>query len=125
MDDDPSVLRALWRQLRRARPELQVNAVSTVAQAMQALSELSYDAVICDLQMPGGGGQVVLNALARDFPETARIVHSSQLETSDTTGVHRLSHVVLPKPAREADLVAAIENALQSALSSRPLASRG
>ncbi|HEY1533840.1 MAG TPA: response regulator [Polyangiaceae bacterium] len=112
VDDDPTVLRALWRLLKNSRPDFKINGASGAAQALEALSELSYDAVITDLQMPGGGGQAVLEALAAHYPETARIVHSSQLESLDTAELRELAHAVLAKPASEAELVDAVEAAL-------------
>jgi DNA-binding NarL/FixJ family response regulator len=112
VDDDPTVLRALWRLLKNCRPDFKINGASSAAQALEALSELSYDAVITDLQMPGGGGRTVLEALVTHYPETARIIHSSQLESLDTAQVRELAHAVLAKPASEAELVEALEAAL-------------
>ncbi|MEO7038337.1 MAG: response regulator [Polyangiaceae bacterium] len=112
VDDDPTVLRALWRMLKNSRPDFKINGSSSTAQALEALSELSYHAVITDLQMPGGGGRAVLEALMTHYPETARIVHSSQLESVETTQIRSLAHAVLLKPASEAELVGAIEEAL-------------
>jgi DNA-binding NarL/FixJ family response regulator len=111
VDDDPAVLRALWRLLQTCMPDFKINGASSAAQALEALSELSYDAVITDLQMPGGG-QAVLEALAMHYPGTARIVHSSQLESLDTAEVRELAHAVLTKPATEDELVEALEAAL-------------
>jgi DNA-binding NtrC family response regulator len=113
VDDDPAVIRALWRILHRQRPEYQVNTAASAAQALEALSELSYDVVVTDLQMPGGG-DAVLDALARFYPETARVVHSSQLESSDTVRA-RDAHVILAKPARESEIVSGVDRALQRA----------
>jgi DNA-binding NtrC family response regulator len=113
VDDDPSVLRALWRLLKNCRPEFKINGAASAAQALEALSELSYDAVITDLQMPGGGGQVVLEALAMHYPETARIVHSSQLESLDTAEVRELAQAVLAKPTTESALLEALDAALR------------
>jgi DNA-binding response OmpR family regulator len=101
--------------LRKCRPDFQINTAGSVSQALGALAELSYDLVITDLQMPGGSGQVVLESLAEDHPETARILHSSQLESTDTDRVRALSHVVLAKPTSESRLVEAIELALRRA----------
>ena len=116
VDDDPGVIRGLWRMLQQSRPEYQVNAASGAAQALEALSEHAYDVVITDLQMPGGGGRAVLNALIEFYPETARVVHSSQLESSDTLQCEG-AHVVVAKPAGESEMLAAIELALQRAAS--------
>jgi CheY-like chemotaxis protein len=112
VDDDPTVIRGLWRVLRRHRPEYQVNTAAGAAQALEALSELSYDVVITDLHMPGGGGDAVLDALTRLYPETGRVVHSSQLETSDPPNC-QTAHVVLAKPASESEIVAGVEFAMQ------------
>jgi DNA-binding NarL/FixJ family response regulator len=115
VDDDPSVIRGLWRMLRNCRPELQINTAGSVSQALEALAELSYDAVITDLDMPGGSGEVVLEILASHHPETARIVHSSQLESADTDRIRSLSHVVLAKPTSESELREALDLAFQRA----------
>jgi DNA-binding NarL/FixJ family response regulator len=112
VDDDPSVLRGLWRMLKNSRPDFKINGASGAAQALEALSELSYDAVITDLQMPGGGGEAMLEGLAKHYPETARIVHSSQLESLDMTRIRELAHAVLAKPASEVEIVEAVEAAL-------------
>jgi DNA-binding NarL/FixJ family response regulator len=99
--------------LRRCRPNLQINTAGNAFQALGALAELSYDVVITDLQMPGGGGKAVLEALAANHPETARVVHSSQLESIDTALIRSLSHVVLAKPTSESELLDAVDLALQ------------
>ena len=123
VDDDPSVVRGLWRALHRARPTLQINTAGSAAQALAALEELNYDAVITDLEMPGAGGRAVLEALALHHPETARIAHSSQLESIDTELIRSLSHVVLAKPSSETQLLDALDQALE--LAQQPLLSKG
>jgi len=115
VDDDPSVIRGLLRTLRNARPEFQINTAESGGRAVKALAELTYDVVVTDLQMPGGTGVGVLEALCASYPETARIVHSSQLESAEAPRLRELAHVVLAKPASEAELVAAIDLALERA----------
>jgi DNA-binding NarL/FixJ family response regulator len=112
VDDDPTVIRALWRILRRCRPQLQINTAGSASQALTALEDLSYDLVITDLQMPGGGGQAVLEALAAHHPETARVVHSSQLELTDTDPIRELAHLVIAKATSESQLLEAVDLAL-------------
>jgi len=111
VDDDPSVIRGLWRVIRKNRPDFQVNTASGAAQAIEALSELDYDLVLTDWQMPGGGGGAVLDALIARYPETARVVHSSQIECGDTRKRYP-AHVVVAKPATEFEILAAIDSAL-------------
>ncbi len=118
VDDDPGVIRGLWRVLHHHRPEYQINTAAGAAQALEALSELTYDVVVTDLQMPGGGGTVVLDALLRLYPETGRVVHSSQLEL--TRGFQcQAAHVVLAKPATDSEIVRAVEEAMQRVASER------
>ena len=74
--------------------------------------EHEYDLVLTDWHMPGGGGRVVLDALALHYPETARVVHSSQIESGDTLQRYR-AHVVLAKPASESEILVAIDTALR------------
>ena len=112
VDDDPGVIRGLWRLLRKCRPDFQVNTASSAAQAIEALSEHSYDVVLTDLQMPGGGGRAVLLALQALYPGTARIVHSSQPEAAETSEVSEAAHVTLAKPATEDELLEAIEQSM-------------
>jgi len=112
VDDDPSVIRGLWRVLRQNRPEFHVNTAANPLQAIEALAELGYDLVITDWHMPGGGGRVVLDALVARYSETARIVHSSQIEPGDTLPRYR-AHAVLAKPASDFEILAAIDTALR------------
>ncbi|HEY0466028.1 MAG TPA: response regulator, partial [Polyangiaceae bacterium] len=112
VDDDPSEIRGLSRLLRMYRPEFQVNTASGAAQAIEALSELGYDLVLTDWHMPGGGGRAVLDALVAHYPETARVVHSSQIEPGDTLQRCR-AHVVLAKPATESEILIAVDSALR------------
>ena len=112
------------RVLRRERPEYEVNTAAGAAQALDALSELNYDVVITDLQMPGGGGSAVLDALARLYPETGRVIHSSQLESSAGSRC-QAAHVVLAKPASESEIVAAIDLAMRRVASEQQSALNG
>jgi DNA-binding NarL/FixJ family response regulator len=93
-------------------------------QALEALEELTYDVVITDLQMPGGGGSAVLDALIRHYPETARVVHSSQLESGDTFRCPG-AHAILAKPASETEIMAALEEGLRRVASERKSAANG
>lgn len=119
VDDDPDIIRGLWRMLRVCRPDLQINTAGSGSQALAALAELSYDVVITDLQMPGVSGLAVLTALAERHPETVRIVHSSQLESLDTDEIRSLSHVIVAKPTSESQMLEAIELGLTRAAGRR------
>ena len=112
VDDDPSVIRGLWRVLRLNRPEFHINTAVNPTQAVEALSELGYDLVITDWHMPGGGGRVVLDALVEHYPATARIIHPSQIEPGETLPRYR-AHTVLAKPATDFEILSAVDTALR------------
>jgi len=98
--------------LRRHRPEFQINTAPGAAQAIEALSELAYDLVLSDWHMPGGGGRAVLDELVAHYPETARVVHTSHLDSGDTFQLCP-AHVVVAKPATESEILTAIDYALR------------
>jgi CheY-like chemotaxis protein len=125
VDDDPGVIRSLCRILRQNRPDFLVTSAVGTVRALEALSKQGYDVVITDLQMPGGGGRAVLAKLIELYPETARIIHSSQPESSDTLSLAKSAHVVLAKPACESEIGAAIELALALVASPRSSARSG
>jgi len=71
VDDEPLVSRALARML-RGRSE--VTAVATVDEALALLSGARFDAILCDVMMPGRGGADLLRELtARDVSQAARV----------------------------------------------------
>ncbi len=107
VDDDPVVLHALERTLRRSCQ------VTTTVSGREALSLLktpdAYDIVLCDLMMPDGSGQDVVRGMAEDCP--AMLDRLILMTGAGTDG--RREHVVagrafllLHKPFRLADFQA-------------------
>jgi DNA-binding NtrC family response regulator len=64
--------------------------------------------------MPGLDGVGLLGSVKREFPNVARLVHSSSVSVQGRE-VGRLAVETLRKPARPVDVVRAIERALQAA----------
>jgi len=114
VDDDPSTIRSLCRVLREARPSFQISIAEDAKHAIEALSAANYDVVVTDLQMPGGGGRAVLEALTMYYPETVRVVHSSLIEADDTAIVRSLADFVVPKSCSTAVLLEAIDRGLKA-----------
>jgi CheY-like chemotaxis protein len=69
VDDNPMVLQMLERAL---APLARVSAASSAAQALEKISALSPDLIICDYRMPEMDGRQLLENLKGD-PATARI----------------------------------------------------
>ena len=99
VDDEPLLLRAAARQLRRLGHD--VHQADSYDAAVALLGgELSFDLVISDNHMPGRPGTDVLIAARDSRPSVRRIMLSSKpprdLETLIETGV---IHRFLLKPA--------------------------
>lgn len=109
VDDDPAVIRGLYRLLKTLRPSAQINSAENAERAIRLLGELHYDVVITDLQMPGKSGLRVLEELEAHHPETMRIVHSSQPEAADAPRIYELADAVALKPVSEERLVDALD----------------
>ncbi|MGC4091821.1 MAG: response regulator [Polyangiaceae bacterium] len=109
VDDDFLNTRSLRRALLALRKNLEIEAVHSADEALQALSTQRFDAVITDLHMPGLSGIDWLVRLRTEHPNLLCVVHSSQLEAFGEDEVIRLSHVALAKPARPQELLDALE----------------
>lgn len=72
VDDERALATAIAREL---SGRMQVQAVYTGGEALEALSRSRYDAVLCDLRMPGlSGADVYRRTRARDVPQADRFV---------------------------------------------------
>jgi CheY-like chemotaxis protein len=72
IDDEPLVTSALRRAL---GPGYQTLALTDARQALQLLAQdAAFDAILCDLRMPGMDGLAFHAELARRHPELARRV---------------------------------------------------
>jgi CheY-like chemotaxis protein len=66
IDDEPSVLRALARLLRR--DGYLVSTASNGRHALARLQERHYDVIVCDLRMPELDGPAFYAILTRQYP---------------------------------------------------------
>ncbi|TKD08388.1 response regulator [Polyangium fumosum] len=73
VDDEPALLSAIVRQLERSHD---VDGRTSWKGALEALSDKPYDAVLCDVMMPGVSGFDIHRALCERMPESnERIVY--------------------------------------------------
>jgi two-component system response regulator PilR (NtrC family) len=68
IDDERDIRELLTITL--GRMDLKVDAVGTVAEARQALSERSYDLCFTDMRLPDGSGQEIIELIAAEYDET-------------------------------------------------------
>ncbi len=115
VDDDPGILSALRRALRREGYEILV-----AANARAALAEMesrAVDLVVSDHKMPGMKGVALLERIARRWPGTARILLSGWSSEIPSTQIEAAGiHAVLAKPWDDELL----KRMLRSALAARP-----
>ncbi|MDE3167260.1 MAG: response regulator, partial [Acidobacteriota bacterium] len=68
VDDDPG-FRGLIETILRGE-DYAVDSAGSVAEAAACIGRRSYDAVICDLQLPDGSGMDVLRRSREEMPES-------------------------------------------------------
>ncbi|SJN54358.1 HDOD domain protein [Vibrio ruber DSM 16370] len=106
VDDDEFMLKAIGRLVRRLRPEWRFLLLDEPMrwEEIMAASEIEHPAIfISDLLMPKKRGDVLLNEVKMNLPESIRV-----LLTGDTTQelpqkAHGYAHFVLPKPFTQED----------------------
>jgi two-component system NtrC family sensor kinase len=112
VDDDPLVLRATSRVLRRA---YEVTAVSAASHALDLLSAgARFDAVVCDVVMPEQNGWEFYRRVRHVQPEFAsRIIFvSGGGPVSLMERIEALPNLLLKKPVSAPVLMDAIERAI-------------
>ena len=112
VDDDPTLLRGLTRNLE----EMQFNVPSAIcaAEANVVLKLQPIDVVVCDYKMPGTMGLSFLEQIVKKYPNLATILLTGEVGELDVAlkwareiGVHR----VLSKPCCPNVLAAEIATA--------------
>ena len=112
VDDEPQVLEALKRALRREPFEC-LTATSGAA-AQELLARCPVDVVISDEQMPGMSGSVLLSLVRKQFPQAIRIILSGQATLEAAVRAINEGEVYrfFLKPCDPADLASTIHHAL-------------
>jgi len=75
VDDEVNLRYAIERRLRNAG--IAASSASTVGHAKDRIRTAPFDVVLCDLRMPGGGGEELLRWLAAYSPSTRSVVVSA------------------------------------------------
>jgi len=113
VDDDPHVLEGLTRLLRKE--SYKILTAGSAEEGARLLASHPIDLIVCDEQMPGMSGTEFLAKVARDYPDTVRIVltgHPSLPAALRAVNEGRV-YQFFTKPCNEIDLALAIRRALE------------
>ncbi|WP_019961989.1 response regulator [Woodsholea maritima] len=113
VDDEPNVLRALRRMMRKQNDVWDMRFAESGAEALDILVNTPAKAVVSDMRMPGMDGAELLDVVSEAMPETVRIVLSGEADRTLTLRTIGKSHRFLPKPCSAETLIAAIDIPLQ------------
>lgn len=104
VDDEPHILSAYRRSLRRFR-HWDCRYESGGEAALGAIAEGQVDVIVTDMRMPGVGGLDVLRSVQLNHPEIVRLVLSGYAEDELLVGTENLAHRYLHKPYPCPDLI--------------------
>ncbi len=113
VDDEPNMLKALQRVLHSEPYE--VLTAGDAEQAARILAEAAVDLIICDEEMPGMRGTEFLVTVAREHPNTIRIMltgHPTLPAALSAINEGRV-YQFLTKPWNDIDLAICIRRALE------------
>lgn len=89
-----------------AERDVDVEAVGTVAEALEAVSKTSFACVVLDLHLPDGSGQELLRSMARDdsysFPSVV-VYTGKELTPAEEQELRRYSDTIILKGVRSED----------------------
>jgi len=109
VDDEPAVLSAISRLLRRAG--IDTIKAASAAEAIKAMESDPLPVVISDYQMPGVTGTELLATIEAGWPETYRIILSAHSDFDTVLKAIRNGavHKFLAKPWSDNDLISLLE----------------
>jgi response regulator RpfG family c-di-GMP phosphodiesterase len=105
VDDEPNVLSALRRLLRRT--DWRILTAGRGEQALALLDEEPVDAILSDMCMPGMDGARLLERVRLDWPEVARLMLTGQPDLASTiAAINRgCIHRYIAKPWNDEELL--------------------
>ena len=116
VDDEPRILSALHRTLRREGYELLI--AETVERALEVVEQTAIDCVLSDHRMPGMSGLDLLERVAARWPDAGRLLITGWNVEIEPEALVRVGvREVLSKPWDDAELKRALREACAGAAS--------
>ena len=117
--DDEQIVHESVRRILEAEG-YQVDGALRVKDALQKLSEGTYDIVLTDLMMPDDSGMRAVEAVARDHPHCGVVMFTGFATVESAVESMKLGALdYLPKPFTPDELVEMIEKALEATYKTR------
>jgi two-component system probable response regulator PhcQ len=114
VDDEPSILLGICHSLRGRRNEWEAVLALDAEEACERMDIApDIDVLVCDLAMPGGGGEKVLRYASEKYPHIARIVLTGEGHTERAKRAREICHRFLDKPCPAKELQEAIRWAIE------------
>ncbi|MEJ2463966.1 MAG: response regulator [Candidatus Thiodiazotropha sp.] len=98
VDDEPNLLSGLKRSLRGQRNEWEMSFAGSGEEALELINNQPVDVVVSDMWMPGISGAELLNAVARQQPQTIRFVLSGHSDEQSILSLIDTAHRFIAKP---------------------------
>lgn len=114
VDDEPPVLTAIERQLRKDRGRWEMVFVVGALRALEEIRKGCFTVVVSDFRMPIVDGVALLNTIADACPATVQIMLSGDAEAQGLAHKVPALHELLAKPCDAATLRGAIERGISS-----------
>lgn len=113
VDDEPNVLSAIQRQLRRDFNLVMATSGAEAAQLSESHKDIAV--VVCDMRMPGMDGVSTLEAVERTNPDMVRIMLTGNADQETAISAINRGKIFrfLNKPCGEEDLRRALHDALR------------
>ena len=119
VDDDPSLLSALRRSLRRYRDEWKISFANHGREAFEILQQEPIEIIVSDVRMPEIDGAQLLSEVSARYPHIVRFVLSGQAEKIKINRLVGAAHQYYAKPCETSELHASVSRIVEKR---RPIA---
>jgi HD-like signal output (HDOD) protein len=113
VDSDANQLASLKRNLRDYRDHWMMYFVADAASAMEVLTQLEVDVVVCETQLTAASGTLLLKQIQERYPRTTRLLFSGQALRAPAQEMVNYAHQFIPKPCSKEELVAVLVRVTQ------------
>ena len=111
VDDEPKYLESLQRTLRSHQHDWEIACAPSGESALALMEASPFDAVVCDIHLPGMGGAALLDRVREEHPHVVRIALSGPGEMATALRMVPVAHQFLAKPCDAQTVRVAVERA--------------